>query len=35
LVLREVAPSWTPAEVQGLTEAKLNVPAKVPEMKLA
>jgi 3-oxoacid CoA-transferase subunit B len=34
LMLREVAPGWTPAEVQALTEAKLNVPAKVPEMKL-
>jgi 3-oxoacid CoA-transferase subunit B len=34
LLLRELAPGWTPAEVQALTEAKLNVPAKVPEMKM-
>jgi 3-oxoacid CoA-transferase B subunit len=35
LLLREVAPGWTAEEVQGLTEAKLSVPGKVPEMKLA
>ncbi len=35
LVLREVAPGWTPAEVQALTEAKLIVRGNVPEMKLA
>jgi len=35
LVLREVAPGWTAEEVQALTEAKLQVPAHVPEMKLA
>jgi len=34
LVLREVAPGWTPEEVQELTEAKLRFSAKVPEMKL-
>src|SRR6201998_3460954 len=34
LVLREVAPGWTPEEVQERTEAKLMVRAKVPEMKL-
>jgi len=34
LVLREVAPGWTPEEVQALTEAKLRVPGNVPEMKL-
>ena len=34
LVLREVAPGWTPEEVQVLTEAKLRVPGNVPEMKL-
>ena len=34
LVLREVAPGWTPQEVQALTEAKLYVPANVPQMKL-
>src|SRR5262249_26730609 len=35
LVLREVAPGWTPGEVQALTEAKLRVPGNGPEMKLA
>lgn len=35
LVLREVAPGWTPQEVQALTEAKLHIPANVPPMKLA
>ena len=34
LVLREVAPGWTPEEVQGFTEAKLIVRGRVPEMKL-
>ena len=34
LVLREVAPGWTAAEVQGLTEAKLIVRGEVPQMKL-
>jgi 3-oxoacid CoA-transferase subunit B len=34
LLLREVAPGWTPAEVQAWTEAKLNVPAKVAEMNI-
>ena len=34
LLLREVAPGWTPEEVQALTEAKLTFGAKVPEMKL-
>jgi 3-oxoacid CoA-transferase B subunit len=34
LELREVAPGWTPAEVQALTEAKLIVHGNVPEMKL-
>jgi len=35
LVLREVAPGFTPAEVQTCTEARLIVPGSVPEMKLA
>jgi 3-oxoacid CoA-transferase B subunit len=35
LVLREVAPGWTAEEVQALTEAKLIVRGKVPEMKPA
>jgi 3-oxoacid CoA-transferase B subunit len=35
LVLREVAPGFTPAEVQQCTEARLIVPESVPEMKLA
>jgi 3-oxoacid CoA-transferase B subunit len=34
LVLREVAPGWTPEEVQQRTDAKLLVRGKVPEMKL-
>jgi 3-oxoacid CoA-transferase subunit B len=34
LLLREVAPGWTPEEVQALTEAKLNVPGRVPEIKV-
>jgi 3-oxoacid CoA-transferase B subunit len=35
LVLREVAPGWTAEEVQGCTEAKLNVSgAQVAEMRL-
>jgi 3-oxoacid CoA-transferase subunit B len=35
LVLREVAPGFTTAEVQRCTEAKLIVSGNVPEMKLA
>lgn len=35
LVLREVAPGWSPEEVQALTGAKLAVPGRVPEMRLA
>lgn len=35
LVLREVAPGWTTAEVQELTGAKLIALARVPEMHLA
>ena len=34
LVLREVAPGWTPDEAQAVTEAKLMVRRKVPEMRL-
>src|SRR6201988_2361003 len=34
LVLREVAPGWTPEEVQQHTEVKLIVRGNVPEMKL-
>jgi 3-oxoadipate CoA-transferase, beta subunit len=34
LTLREVAPAWSPAEVQQLTGAKLAIPAHVPEMRL-
>jgi 3-oxoacid CoA-transferase subunit B len=34
LVLREVAPGWTPEEVQALTEVKLVVRGDVPEIKL-
>src|SRR6516162_11786702 len=34
LVLREVAPGWSPEEVQTATEAKLMVRGKVPEMRL-
>src|ERR1700756_976958 len=33
-VLREVAPGWTAEEVQRLTEARLIVRGKVPEMRL-
>jgi 3-oxoacid CoA-transferase B subunit len=35
LVLREVAPEWSAAEVQALTGAKLTVPENVPEMRLS
>jgi 3-oxoacid CoA-transferase B subunit len=35
LVLREVAPGWSAAEVQALTGAKLTVPENVPEMRLS
>lgn len=35
LVLREVAPGWTPEEVQALTEAKLNWTGTVPEIQFA
>ena len=35
LVLREVAPHWTPAEVQALTGAKLSAPNDVQEMHLS
>jgi 3-oxoacid CoA-transferase B subunit len=35
LVLREVAPGWTPEEVQQQTEARLTVRGNVPVMKLA
>jgi 3-oxoacid CoA-transferase B subunit len=35
LVLREVAPGWTAAEVQELTGAKLAAGTNVPEMRLA
>src|SRR5580693_5957139 len=34
LVLREVAPGFTPAEVQSVTEPKLRHAASVPEMRL-
>lgn len=34
MVLREVAPGWTAEEVQAVTEARLIVRGKVPEMKL-
>lgn len=34
LVLREVAPGFTPEEVQGFTEPKLQYSRKVPEMAL-
>ncbi len=34
LVLREVAPGFTPEEVQALTEPKLQVSSRTPEMKL-
>jgi len=35
LVLREVAPQWTPTEVQALTGAKLSAPNDVQEMHLS
>lgn len=35
LMLREVAPRWTPDEVQGFTEAKLLSPNSIPAMKLS
>jgi 3-oxoacid CoA-transferase B subunit len=35
MVLREVAPGWTPEQVQACTEAKLIVRGKVPEIKLS
>jgi len=34
LLLREVAPGWSPEEVQAATEARLMVRGKVPEMRL-
>ncbi|MBZ5703518.1 MAG: 3-oxoacid CoA-transferase subunit B [Acidobacteriia bacterium] len=34
MVLREVAPGWTPEEVQRHTEARLTVRGRVPEMRL-
>ncbi len=34
LVLEEVAPGWTPQEVQALTGARLTVPAEVREYQL-
>ena len=34
IALREVAPGWTPAEVQAITGARLIIPADVPEMSL-
>jgi 3-oxoacid CoA-transferase subunit B len=33
LLLREVAPGWTPEEVQQHTEPKLHFSASVPEMR--
>jgi 3-oxoacid CoA-transferase subunit B len=35
LVLREVAPGWTVQEIQRITEAKLLVRDKVPEIHFA
>ena len=35
LVLREVVPGWSAAEVQALTGAKLTVPENIPEMRLS
>jgi 3-oxoacid CoA-transferase B subunit len=35
LVLREVAPGWSPEEVQAQTEAKLQVRGHVPEITLS
>lgn len=34
ITLREVAPGWTPADVQAITAASLIIPADVPEMSL-
>ena len=34
LLLREVAPGFTPAEVQAATEPKLRYSGKVPEIRL-
>jgi 3-oxoacid CoA-transferase B subunit len=34
LVLREVAPGWTPEEMQKLTGAPLNTKGRIPEMNL-
>lgn len=34
LVLREVAPGWSAAEVQRLTDATLTLPACIPEMRI-
>ncbi|MGC2738895.1 MAG: CoA-transferase, partial [Candidatus Acidiferrales bacterium] len=34
MVLREVAPGFTPEEVQALTEPKLHYAGKVPEMAI-
>jgi 3-oxoacid CoA-transferase subunit B len=33
-VLKEVAPGWTPEDIQGLTEPKLIIPADLKEMEL-
>ena len=35
ILLREVAPGWTPAQVQAITDARLVIPDNVPEMSLA
>jgi 3-oxoacid CoA-transferase B subunit len=35
LLLRELAPGWSPEEVQAATEARLLVRGQVPEMRLA
>jgi 3-oxoacid CoA-transferase B subunit len=35
LVLRELASGWSAEEVQNLTEAKLNIPKRVAEIRLA
>jgi 3-oxoacid CoA-transferase subunit B len=35
LLLREVAPGWSAAEVQALTGAKLTVPENVPGIRLS
>jgi acyl CoA:acetate/3-ketoacid CoA transferase beta subunit len=34
LVLKEVAPGWTPEEVQALTGARLIIPPDVKEYEL-